>query len=278
MKFYTLAACAALSLMMTSGCTTTTGSSNLQRDVDALKIEVADLKDNSRLADMRGGGATTADAAEISRLRTQVQRLSENVDSTGGMSGLSLRQQLDSISARLDRLEARSGLQPMGSTAGSSGTSPAGTSTAAANGYGGPSSSYRGPNESSPAVEPQPAAANPYEDGKSLFDKRQYRAAISQFESYLAADPKGGNAAAAQFYIGESLYAQKQYEEAILEYQKVVQNFPKSNHIPTSLLKQGLSFQSIGEKDSAKLLYQKVIRDYPKSYAAGVAKERMKTL
>ena len=278
MKFYSLAAWAALSLITIGGCTTTSGSSSLQRDVDALKLEVADLKDDSRLADMRGTPTTTADAAEISRLRTQVQRLSENVDSTGGMSGLSLRQQLDSISARLDRLEARSGLKPMDSTpAGGSATTSAGASAAAASGYAGPSS-YRGPNESSPAADPQPmAAVSPYEDGKSLYDKKQYRAAISQFQSYLAADPKGGNAAAAQFYIGESLYAQKQYEEAILEYQKVVQNFPKSNQIPTSLLKQGLSFQSIGDKDSAKLLYQKVIRDYPKSYAAGVAKERMKT-
>lgn len=272
MKFYKLAACAALSLIMISGCTTTSGSSSLQREVDALKMEVADLKDNSRLADMRGTGTTTSDAAEISRLRTQVQRLSENVDSTGGMSGLSLRQQLDSISTRLDRLETRSGLKPMDTPAAT------GTSAAAATAYGGSSSSYRGPNETSPAAEPQVlAAASPYEDGKSLFDKKQYREAISQFKSYLDTDPKGGNAAAAQFYIGESLYAQKQYEEAILEYQKVVQNFPKSNQIPTSLLKQGLSFQSIGDKDSAKLLYQKVIRDYPKSYAAGVAKERMKT-
>ena len=281
MKLRNLAACMALPLLMAGGCTTTTGSSSLQREVDALKVEVADLKDNSRLADMRGG---TTDVNELSRLRTQVQRLSENVDSSGNMPGLSLRQQLDAISARLDRLEQRAGLGSQAQTAANTApTSNTGRSTTASNAYTPPSSTYRGPDESWPAtspdngVQPVQTAASPYEDGKSLFDKKQYRAAINQFKSYLASAPKGNNAAAAQFYIGESLYAQKQYEEAILEYQKVVQEFPKSNQVPTSLLKQGLSFQSIGDKESAKLLYQKVMRDHPKSYAAGVAKERMKT-
>lgn len=282
MKLYNLTACAALSMLMFGGCTTGAGSTSLQREVDDLKVEVADLKDNSRLADMRGTTSATGDAAEISRLRTQVQQLSESVDSTGGTSGQSLRQQLDAISARLDRLEAKSGMTPMDPAAANAGTtSTAGASTPTANNYGGSPAVYRGPDESSPAttgVQAAPTAANFYEDGRSLYDKKQYRAAINQFKSYLAAEPEGGHAATAQFYIGESLYAQQQYEDAILEYQTVIQKFPKSSQIPTSLLKQGLSFQSLGEKDSAKLLYQKVVRDYPKSWAAGVAKERMKTL
>jgi TolA-binding protein len=58
----------------------------------------------------------------------------------------------------------------------------------------------------------------------------------------------------------------------------VVQGFPKSSQVPTSLLKQGLAFQTLGDGSSAKLLYQKVLNSYPKSYAAGVARERLKGL
>jgi tol-pal system protein YbgF len=267
MKIYPIAACAALSLALVSGCTATAGSSSLQRDVEALKVEVADLKDDSRLADMRGG---SADPAELSRLRGQVQQLSANVDS-GDMSGLSMKQQLDAISARLERLERQAGLQP-----------PAPVMTpapAASNSYGGPSSTYRGPDEPAPVAAAAPAApANLYEEGKALFDRKQYREAAVRFKSYLVSEPKGAEAAAAQFYIGESLYNQKQYEEAILEYQNVMNDYPKSAQIPTSLLKQGLSFQAIGQGDSAKLLFQKIVRDHSKSYAAGIAKERLKTL
>lgn len=280
MRFYNIAAFAVLSLSALSGCTTTTGSSSLQREVDALKVEVADLRDNSRLADMRGSSST--DAAEISRLRSQVQRLSENADSTGDSSDMSTRRQLDQISARLDRLEQRAGLGAQNTVSADPGPSTVAGGSAAPNGYAPPPSTYRGPDEypsTAGADDGSPVrTAGPYEEGKSLFDKKQYPQAINQFKAYLSSDASGQNAAAAQFYIGESLYAQRQYADAILEYQKVIQDHSKSSHVPTSLLKQGLSFQAIGEKDSAKLLYQKIIRDHPKSYAAGIARERMQKL
>lgn len=233
----TAAARAALSIFIISGCTATVGgSSSLQRDVDQLKAEVATLRDQSRLGDLRGG----ADSESI-RLRAEVQR------------------QLEQISARLDRLENRAGL-----------ASPATVSTPAV------AAPYVPP--APETAEPGAAIGGPYEEGKALFDRKDYGEAMDRFQKYLSGEPKGANAAAAQFYIGESLYALKRHEDAILEYQKVVQRFPKSNQVPTSLLKQGLSFQALGEADSAKLLYQKIVNSYPRSYAAGVARERLKSL
>ena len=282
MKIMTLAVLAVFSIAIFGGCTSTGSSSSMRREIDSLKAEVASLKDSGRLSDMRGGGGN-----EISTLRSEIQRLSENVDSAG-TGGLSLKQQIDYLNARLDRLERSAGLQSMeprpstetpsystGGTSGRNNTTGAGTYQGAA-----PGGSYAGattPATGSSGTLPPPAQG-PYEKGKSFYDKKQYREAIAQFKSYLESEPKGNNAAAAQFYIGEALYSQKQYEEAILEYQKVVQSFPKSSQVPTSILKQGISFNSMGDKDSAKLLYQKVVRDYPKSYAAGVAKERLKSI
>lgn len=263
-----------------SGCTPTGGSSSsLQREIDSLRMEVADLKASGRLSDMRGGGGDIN--SEITRLRSDVQRLSSNVEGSDG-DGLTLRQQLDTLNARLDRLERKAG--GSNTTARSGSMADGGAyqpPRSASSGYQPPErtsgSSATGAAATNTAVAPAPAAG-PYEEGKALHDQKQYRAAIKRFKDYLSAEPKGSQAAAAQFYIGESLYAQQQYEEAILEYQKVVQGFPKSSQVAYSLLKQGQSFQAINDKDSAKLLYQKVARDFPKSPAANMANARMKTL
>ncbi len=262
MKLMKLLPVTAMSIILLGGCTAATGgrSSSVQQDVDSLRAEVAALRDSSRLSDLRGSGAG---AEESNRLRSDIQRLSDN---------------LELLNGRLERLEQRSG-GPSSESEGS-----AGYPAAAESGSGGglvkaaQTPAVVAPASTSPAPLPPTANSGPYEEGKSLFDKKSYREAITSFTDYLAANPKGSNAAAAQFYIGESLYAQQKYEEAILEYQKVIQGFPKSSQVPTSILKQGLSFQAIEENDSAKLLYQKVIQNYPKSYAAGVAQERMKNI
>ncbi len=294
MHIHKVAAWAFLPLLFLSGCASGPGSSSsVQREVDTLKMEVADLKDGGRIQDMRGGNQAGGDMyVELGRLRTDVQRLTESVESSA-MGGMNLRQQLEYLSARLDRLEKRAGLKPLDPmvvaavepipviTGGAVGSVPpppppldqAGTLPPAD-----PAAASQ-PDVTATGVPPlPPAPAGPYENGKTLFEQKNYRDAAAQFQAYLSAEPKGTNASAAQFYVGESLYAQQQYADAILEYQKVVTAFPKSSQVPTSLLKQGLSFQSMGDRDSAKLLYQKVVRDYPKSYAAGVAQERLKTL
>lgn len=286
MKIHKLMALGVLSLVLLAGCAAGGQSSSVQREVDTLKMEVADLKDGGRLSDMRGG-ASGDTMVEVGRLRTDVQRLTESVE-TAAMGGMTLRQQLEYIGARLDRLEKRANLKPLDPqvvaaveplpviTGGTPGSVPPPPPPL----LGDPSGATPPPADVTTTGAPPlpPAASGPYENGKAMFEQKNYREAASQFQAYLAAEPQGGNASAAQFYVGESLYAQQQYADAILEYQKVVTGFPKSSQVPTSLLKQGLSFQSMGDRDSAKLLYQKVVRDYPKSYAAGVAGERLKTL
>jgi tol-pal system protein YbgF len=129
-----------------------------------------------------------------------------------------------------------------------------------------------------PQVPPPVAPPSAYDQGKALFDQKNYAAALGLFREYLAAEPSGSQAAAAQFYIGECLYFQNQFEDAILEYQVVVSGYPKNSLVSNALLKQGLSFQAVGDNSSAKILYQKVVRDYPNSYSAGVARERLKTM
>lgn len=241
-----------LMISASAGCTVarsgrSASSASLEREVEELRAEVAALK----------SGQGSVSGSEISELRAEVRRLSASVDpdSSGGLD-------LAQVNARLNNLEKAAGLsQPAVSSA--------------------PGGSWRSDYQNVPS--PAPAVSGRtggglFEEGKSLFDQKDYQGAVTRFKKYLAEEPKGEQADAAQFYIAESLYARQKYEEAILEYQKVIQGFPKSSQVPTSLLRQGIAFQSIGDKNSAKLLYQKVQRDYPRSYAADVAKGRLKNI
>jgi tol-pal system protein YbgF len=270
----------------------------MRRELDALKMEVADIRDRARLG---GGGAGTSQL-EIDNIKTSVQRLNENIE-TASVGGMSIRQQMEYISARLDRLEKRANLPPLSRDvvaptpipvvvpSAPSAYPPAAPPEAT-------SQSPMGavPPEGAPVTSPPVGAIPPgvgtgvgvppavavqrsaYDEGKELFDQKNYPAAIDKFKNYVASEPNGTQVAGAQFYIGESLYFQNQFDEAILAYQDLISGYPKNALVSTALLKQGLSFQAIGDKASAKLIYQKVVREYSKSYSAGIARERLKTI
>ncbi len=258
MKVALILAWAALPLVMLAACVPAknSGSAELQRQVDALRQEMTLLKDQTRLAELRASDNAEAQA-EIRRLRQQLDKLSANVESSPqSADGEAMKTQLQALDARLDRLET--------STA-SAAPLPAAPLPAAPT-----------PLASEPLNPPLPA--DPFSEGKRLFEQKMYPAAMERLRTYLAAEPQGEQADAAQFYIAESLYAQQNYEEAILEYQKLIKGFAQSSQVASSLLKQGFCFQALGDKDGARLLYTKVTRDFPKSYAASVAQQRLKDL
>ncbi|MDR1314643.1 MAG: tol-pal system protein YbgF [Deltaproteobacteria bacterium] len=304
-----LLAIPAFSLALATACASggiSVTSSNLEREVALLRQEVADLKDRGGAGGGGGGGGSTDLRLQVDNMRANIQRLNESVE-TASLGGMSISQQLQYQSARLDRLEKRANLQPLSRDVvgpdPAMGSVPLVTAPPAAPVVppAGPPVSQPGASVAPPApgtvqtgpppvmpgasVEmpqgaetPQPPQASAYDQGKALFDQKDYPRAMALFKDYLAAEPGGSQAAAAQYYIGECLYFQNQYEDSILEYQVLVSGYPKNNLVSAALLKQGLAFQATGDTASARILYQKVVREYPKSYSAGVARERLKTI
>jgi tol-pal system protein YbgF len=280
-----------LSLFLLPACSSSAvgGGGSIRRELDALKMEVADLRDRARLGGGAVGAASGTGQLEIENLKTAVQRLNENVE-TASVGGMSIRQQMEYISARLDRLEKRANLPPLSREVVAPAAIPVMVPPDAQPAYPpappaatgaapqAPPVAEEGPDGAPVAVPPPAAQRSAYDEGKELFDQKNYPAAIERFRAYLAAEPGGGQVPGAQFYIGESNYFQNKFEEAILEYQTLVSGYPKNPLVSTALLKQGLSFQALGDKASAKLIYQKVVREYPKSYSAGIARERLKTI
>ena len=260
------------------GCVSDTDFRRQQQQLNVLRSEVADLKDQTRLRQMEMERQVTQTRTnlpdirlEMDRMRTELQRLTDSIENTeqrGVLPGgetLTLRQQLEHIRARLDRIETKLRLRPLGLEV-LTGTAPA-TEEPRITVQPGPS-----------ATTPATAAPDEFQTAKDLYQTGDFQAAKAKFLEFLNKNPGSSKAATAQFYIGECFYGQNKYEEAILEYQKVVQKWPRSQRVSNALLKQGYAFLNIGDKTSAKLLLQKVIREYPQSYSAGVAKQKLSTI
>ncbi len=264
--------------LLVSGCLTDQDYRRQESRVTQLEMEVRDLREATKAREMemdrllgQARGSLPEMQIEVSRMRTDLQKIVDAVDvaevrgAEPGEPPLTLKEQLDLSRARLDRLEARLRLPPL-STKVVRTTPPEGE---------GPSIEIR---EGEQQPEADAADLASFNKAKDLYGKGEFPAAQDAFAGFIKEYSESKYAASAQFYIGECLYEQQQYENAIMEYQKVVAEYSKSSKVPTAILKQGFSFLNIGDKTSAKLFLQKVVRSYPKSYAAGMAKEKLKTI
>lgn len=80
------------------------------------------------------------------------------------------------------------------------------------------------------------------------------------------------------FEVAEEMFEKKDWRKAILNYQKFRDTNPKHRNFPEATYKIGVSFQELGMKDEAKTFYDEVVAKYPNSAEAKKAKSRLKSL
>jgi tol-pal system protein YbgF len=95
--------------------------------------------------------------------------------------------------------------------------------------------------------------------------QRDYEAAQSAFNDFLARYPDDELAPDAQYWLGESHYAQGQYREAADAFLTVYRRYKSSNKAPDGLLKLAKSLQALGEKEAACASYAEFGRTFPKA-------------
>jgi TolA-binding protein len=88
-------------------------------------------------------------------------------------------------------------------------------------------------------------------------------------------DGKGENGA---YDVAEELFDKKEWRKAILNYQKFREAKPKHKKVPEAIYKICVCFQELGMKDEAKTFYDEVISKYAGSVEAKKAKIRLKKL
>ena len=80
------------------------------------------------------------------------------------------------------------------------------------------------------------------------------------------------------FEAGEAHFEKKDYKAAILEYEKYRNKNPKGKNFATATYKMGVSFQELGMKEEAKTFYDEVVAKHPKSEEARKAKSRLQKM
>jgi len=116
-----------------------------------------------------------------------------------------------------------------------------------------------------------------YQEGLDLFHSRQYKQAVSVFESLLASDANNSLSDNAQYWIGECNYAMGQYKKAIIDFEKVF-TFPKSNKNDAAQFKLGLCYMRLGDSQKAKEEFQRLVDVYPQSEYIRRAREHIASL
>jgi len=125
------------------------------------------------------------------------------------------------------------------------------------------------------------AAATPdslYMKALETFKAGDMPAARNQFTKFIEQHPKHELVANAHYWIGETLYNEKNYEAAIVAFQDVIKKYPKQPKVPAAMLKQARAFKAIDDAKSAKYVLKKLIGTYPKSDEAKKGRELLKEI
>ena len=110
-----------------------------------------------------------------------------------------------------------------------------------------------------------------YQAAFDLLRELRYDQAVSAFQDFIKAYPKGRYAHIAQYWVGEANYAQRKFKDAIVDYQALIDNYPKSPKLAEAMLKIGYSQYELKEYKQAETTLSRLVKDYPGTTEAGQA-------
>jgi len=132
-----------------------------------------------------------------------------------------------------------------------------------------------------PKPEPAPSraveAATGYEGAVDAFRRKDFAAAIQQFESLLNGNIREDLADNCHYWIGESYYGMAKYKEAI-EHFRVALNYKKSEKKDDAQIMIANACWAMGDKAAAREEYNKLLSTYPASPLIAKAKEKLARL
>ena len=117
-----------------------------------------------------------------------------------------------------------------------------------------------------------------YKQAYEYVREHQHAEAIEAFEAFLDQYPDHDYADNAMYWMGEAYYDSQNYEKALSCFEKVIQLYPDGNKVPDAMLKRALCLFNQGHKEGAVGAIGQLVARYPTTRAAGIAKEKLKTM
>jgi len=133
---------------------------------------------------------------------------------------------------------------------------------------------------------PKPAAAAAVSgEENEIYERAQgqrrignYQGAITAFQAFIAKYPKSTLAPRAQYWIGDSYFNMRDFKNAIASQQKLLSAYPDSNSVPDALLNMASAQIESGDGAAARKTMDSLIARYPSSEAAEKARRRVANL
>lgn len=205
---------------------------------------------------------------QIEAVKSELSQLRGQIEVVGNQIATVDKKQRDfylDLDSRLRRIE-----QP------AAGASAPGTATPAAN-TGIMSNLPATPPDAKEVAKRAIAEKKAYDGAYALFQKQNYAAALSGFQSFIDTYPASQSLASAHYWVGLSQYNLQHLKAALTTQQNLLKSFPDSPKVPDAMLAIAAIHSDLGDGAAARNLLEDIIARYPASEAAGKAKQRLAT-
>ncbi|MEO7885597.1 MAG: tol-pal system protein YbgF [Polaromonas sp.] len=123
-----------------------------------------------------------------------------------------------------------------------------------------------------------PAEKQEFESALATLRKGDFAAAQTSFVTFLKRYPQTGYRTSALFWLGNAQYALRNYRDAVTNFRSLVAAEPDHLRAPEALLSLANCQVELKDPKSARKTLEDLVKAYPQAEAASVAKERLAKL
>lgn len=123
-----------------------------------------------------------------------------------------------------------------------------------------------------------PELRQAYDEALDTFRAGDFAAAQKQFADFIKQNPSSSLAPLALFWLGNAQYATRNYREAITNFRSLLAAVPDHERVPDALLSIANCQIELGDQAGARETLQTLVRDHPDSDAGRSGRERLQRL
>jgi tol-pal system protein YbgF len=124
----------------------------------------------------------------------------------------------------------------------------------------------------------EPAEKQEFEAALATLRKGDFAAAQTSFVNFMKRYPQSGYQSSSLFWLGNAQYALRNYRDAVTNFRSLVAAEPGHARAPEALLSMANCQVELKDVKSARKTLDDLVKTYPQSEAASVAKERLAKL